>query len=212
MTGEFPSQRPVTHSFDVFFDLRLNKRLSKHSRRRWFETPLHSLWRHCHARVTHESHYAAYIAHSESLNSVKQFIFCWGSGGRFPVEFFIMRGFIFSCKYTVQGRCVPTGFRVVSSIPSTRWHPRVVRVCWSLRSITGNYPINMPWRVKTRMDSLNRVNSDAVLIRYGMFTLIPQQGAVSIRKTVLPGMAIPMLKIRRPNGRLIFNMEIAIRR
>ena len=36
------------------------------------------------------------------------------------------------------------------------------------------------------------------------------QGAVSIRKTVLPGMAIPMLKIRRPNGRLIFNMEIAI--
>ena len=38
------------------------------------------------------------------------------------------------------------------------------------------------------------------------------QGAVSIRKTVLPGMTIPMLKIRRPNGRLIFNMEIAIRR
>ena len=37
-------------------------------------------------------------------------------------------------------------------------------------------------------------------------------GAVSIRKTVLAGMAIPMLKIRRPNGRLIFNMEIAIRR
>ena len=38
------------------------------------------------------------------------------------------------------------------------------------------------------------------------------QGAVSIRKTVLSGMAIPMLKIRRPNGRLIFNMEITIRR
>ena len=39
-----------------------------------------------------------------------------------------------------------------------------------------------------------------------------RQGAVSIRKTVLPGMAIPMLKIRRPNGRLIFNMEITILR
>ena len=37
-------------------------------------------------------------------------------------------------------------------------------------------------------------------------------GTVSIRKTVLPGMAIPMLKIRRPNDLLIFNMEIAIRR
>ena len=45
--GEFPLQRSVTWSFDVFFDLRLNKRLSKQSRRRWFETPLGSLWRHC---------------------------------------------------------------------------------------------------------------------------------------------------------------------
>ena len=33
VTGEFPSQRPVTRSFDIFFDLRLNKRLSKQSRR-----------------------------------------------------------------------------------------------------------------------------------------------------------------------------------
>ena len=29
--GEFPTQRPVTRSFDVLFDLRLNKQLSKHS-------------------------------------------------------------------------------------------------------------------------------------------------------------------------------------
>ena len=44
------------------------------------------------------------------------------------------------------------------------------------------------------------------------FIIFRQLGAVSIRKTVLPGMAIPMLKIRRPNGRLIFNMEITILR
>ena len=30
VTGEIPAQSPVTRSFDVFFDLRLNKRLSKH--------------------------------------------------------------------------------------------------------------------------------------------------------------------------------------
>ena len=47
VTGEFPSQRPVIRSFDVFFDLSLNKRLSKPSRRRWFETPARSIWRHC---------------------------------------------------------------------------------------------------------------------------------------------------------------------
>ena len=31
VTGEFPSHRPVPRSFDVFFDLHLYKRLSKHS-------------------------------------------------------------------------------------------------------------------------------------------------------------------------------------
>ena len=31
VTGEFPAQRPVTQSFDAFFDQRLNKRLSKQS-------------------------------------------------------------------------------------------------------------------------------------------------------------------------------------
>ena len=45
--GEFPAQRPVTRSFDVFFDLRLNKRLSKQSWGWWFETSPWSLWRHC---------------------------------------------------------------------------------------------------------------------------------------------------------------------
>ena len=34
VTGEFPSKRPVTQSFDVFFDLPLNKRSSKQPRRR----------------------------------------------------------------------------------------------------------------------------------------------------------------------------------
>ena len=45
--GEFPTQRPVTRRFDVFFDLRLNKRLSKQPWDWWFETPSWSLWRQC---------------------------------------------------------------------------------------------------------------------------------------------------------------------
>ena len=47
VTGEFPTQRPVTRSFDVFLGLRLNKRLGKQSRGWWFETPWRPLWRHC---------------------------------------------------------------------------------------------------------------------------------------------------------------------
>ena len=47
VTGEFPTQRPVTRSFDVFFDMRPNKRLSKQSLGWWFETSSCSLWRQC---------------------------------------------------------------------------------------------------------------------------------------------------------------------
>ena len=47
--GEFPAQRPVTRSFDVFFDLRLNKWLSKQSWYWWFASPSRPSWRHCNA-------------------------------------------------------------------------------------------------------------------------------------------------------------------
>ena len=46
VTGEFPSQRPVTRNFDVFFDLRL----SKQSWGWWLETPSRSLGRHCNGK------------------------------------------------------------------------------------------------------------------------------------------------------------------
>ena len=46
VTREFPSQMPVMQSFDVFFDLRLNKRLCKQSRHWSFETPSRLFWRH----------------------------------------------------------------------------------------------------------------------------------------------------------------------
>ena len=50
VTSEFPTQMPVTRSFNVFFDLRQNKRLSKQSWGWWFETPSRPLWRHCNVR------------------------------------------------------------------------------------------------------------------------------------------------------------------
>ena len=47
VNGEFPAQRPMTWNFDVFFDLWVNKHLSKQLRRWWFETLSRLLWRHC---------------------------------------------------------------------------------------------------------------------------------------------------------------------
>ena len=47
-----PAQRPVTRIFDIFFDLRLNIRLSKQSWGWWFETLSCPLWRHCNGYET----------------------------------------------------------------------------------------------------------------------------------------------------------------
>ena len=58
LCGEFtgtqwiPRYRPVTRSFDVFFDLRFNKRLSKQSGGWWFKTPSCPLWRHCNVIIS----------------------------------------------------------------------------------------------------------------------------------------------------------------
>ena len=55
VTSEFLAQRPVTQSFDVFFDLRLNEPLSKQSLGWWFEMPSHPLW--CHSNDDTGSHW-----------------------------------------------------------------------------------------------------------------------------------------------------------
>ena len=52
VTGEFPTQRPVTRSFDVFFDPHLNKQLSKQSWSWWFDTASRPLLCHLNANGT----------------------------------------------------------------------------------------------------------------------------------------------------------------
>ena len=49
--GDFPTQRPVTRSFEVYFDLCPNKRLSKQLWDWWFETQSWPLIRHCNECV-----------------------------------------------------------------------------------------------------------------------------------------------------------------
>ena len=75
ITGEFPTQRPVTRSFDVFFDLCLDKPLSKQSCGWWFGTPSCPLWRHCNTmsklglKLIHVSKRAPDIFPSPDLGS-----------------------------------------------------------------------------------------------------------------------------------------------
>ena len=60
--GEFPTQRPVTRSFYVFFDLRPNKRLSKQSWGWWFETLSCSLWRHRNVEAMVDLAYSEWVS------------------------------------------------------------------------------------------------------------------------------------------------------
>ena len=61
VTGEFPAKRPVTRSFELFFDLSLNKRLSKQSWGWWFETPSCPLWCHCNVQPSGHGAKCTYI-------------------------------------------------------------------------------------------------------------------------------------------------------
>ena len=71
--GEFLAQRPVTRNFDVFFDLRLNKRLSKQSRGRWFETQSRSLWHHSNAQILRQIRYNKLNLRSPHRNLIPGF-------------------------------------------------------------------------------------------------------------------------------------------
>ena len=92
VSDEFPTQRPMTRSFDVFFDLRLNKRLSKHWWGWWFETLSRPLWRH-RSDIRKDTKYTGAVSISDKTSyqtisqSVVTLIIFWNSGnllhGRF---------------------------------------------------------------------------------------------------------------------------------
>ena len=72
---EFTTQRPVTRSFGVFFDLRLNTRLSKQPWCWWFETPSWSLWRH----ISTQQKLLIYVQCNEYFSPVASSVYmtCW---------------------------------------------------------------------------------------------------------------------------------------
>ena len=103
-----PTQRPVTRSFDVFFDLRLNKRLSKQPWGWWFETPSWSLWRQCNVLKQCwtcyglDSNDKKYIEHGIKIQNVsRNDVMKWK---RFPHYWPFVRGLNRWIPLT-QGKC-----------------------------------------------------------------------------------------------------------
>ena len=61
VTGEFPTQRPVTRSFDASFDVHLKKRLSKQPWGWWIETLSWSLWRQCNGSLVKWGYVTSFV-------------------------------------------------------------------------------------------------------------------------------------------------------
>ena len=60
-----PHKGTATQNFDVFFDLRLNKLLSKQSGCRWFEMPALSILRHCNKHIKYVLYHLFMMHHKE---------------------------------------------------------------------------------------------------------------------------------------------------
>ena len=80
VAGKVPSHRPVARSFEVFFNLRLNKRLSKQRWGWWFETPSRSLWRHRNDIKTDFAQYVTAILWLYNYTAIKFYIIPYWSG------------------------------------------------------------------------------------------------------------------------------------
>ena len=87
----------MTRSFDVFFELRLNKRLSKQSLGWWFETLSRPLWRHCSAptHVTHISGKLSCKTKEIQRNTVQFHLFGFGILGCMLSTWNVFMNFIY---------------------------------------------------------------------------------------------------------------------
>ena len=104
--GEIPAQRPVTRSFDVFFDLRLNKRLRKQTWGWWFETPSRPLWRHCNDMVR-SWHWTVFHTTSSFMRGIHQYCRYW----------------CFLCCQPEQAGEQKAEMPVIWDVNTITWHP-----------------------------------------------------------------------------------------
>ena len=182
--GEFPTQRPVMQNFDIFFDLRLNERLSKQSWGWWLEMPSRPLWRHNYEYMMYSA-LMAKIKHQSDASV--NWISIGSSNGLLPMRHQVC-AVKFESKYKISSQegamenvvweIAATLFRRVgggggawvklTSIPSLYLH--AMGVLWDhlgCGGITvGRQSLWHPWWIQTanKISSTIRPTTDYILI------------------------------------------------
>ena len=131
--GGLPSQRPVTRSFDVLFDLPLNKILSKQLRRRWFETSSCSLWRHCNE----------YLSQRRNNSSYAQTPYGW-----------LTLLWILDAKWMKQPAKSTSNIRGIFRDDVIKW--KHIPRCWPFVRVTRSFDVFFGWANNRDVGDLRR--------------------------------------------------------
>ena len=87
VSGEIPLTKASDAELDVFYDQRLNTRLSKQSWGWWFETLSRSLWRYCNEPLVFKEYWKAQNPKPSPFLHNRNSSFCVQSGHMMTLEF-----------------------------------------------------------------------------------------------------------------------------
>ena len=107
--NEFPAKRPVTQSFNVFFDLHPNKRLSKQWWGWWFETQSCPLWRQCNAAKKTQENALENVMCKNGVHFVSALMSqpttsCWVMGVGLQSDMWLIHGCHLACHQSSTWR------------------------------------------------------------------------------------------------------------
>ena len=101
-TSEFPAHRPVTRSFGVFFDLRLNKRLSIQSWGWRIETLPRPLWYYCIDKLHYQKYFSIYQDYISTVTVDNQMLI-----------FTLRKRNIFKCNINLSDRHSSINYKIM---------------------------------------------------------------------------------------------------
>ena len=143
LRGESTDHRwiPLTKAVMRSFDLGLSKRLSRQWRRRWFETPLRSLWRHCNDKSGLKNPIILHLSHILQIHHWAQM--CTNFCGECGTWDRCIASFVRMVYYNDITMCDVMLNQDMSHDDVIKWKlfPRyLLALCTGISPVTGEFP------------------------------------------------------------------------